>query len=120
MNRKPLAVIVIGAIVLLVVLIALSTGASLFLGEAPVVSTDKVALIKVEGLILDSEDVIEQLKKYSKNTSVKAIVLRIDSPGGAVVPSQEIYEEVTKIRRRKAQKVVTSMGSVAASGGYYI
>jgi protease-4 len=64
--------------------------------------------------------VIEQLKKYSKNASIKAIVLRIDSPGGAVVPSQEIYEEVRKLKARTNQKVVTSMGTVAASGGYYI
>jgi protease-4 len=64
--------------------------------------------------------VVEQLKKYSKNTAVKAIVLRIDSPGGAVVPSQEIYEEIGKIKADTKQKIVTSMGTVAASGGYYI
>jgi protease-4 len=120
MNKRPIAIFVIGGILLVVVLIALSTGASLFLGEAPVVATDKVALIKVEGVILDSEDVIDQLKKYSKNASVKAIVLRIDSPGGAVVPSQEIYEEIRKAKLQNNQKVVVSMGTVAASGGYYI
>lgn len=117
--KRPFTAIVIGILILVVVLIALSTGASLFLKEAPVVSADKIALIKVDGLILDSRDVIDQLKKYSKNSSVKAIVLRIDSPGGAVVPSQEIYEEIKKVRA-KNQKVITSMGTVAASGGYYI
>jgi len=120
MKKRPVAIIVIGLVVLVAVLIALSTAASLFLGEAPVVSSDKVALIRIEGIILDSKDVIEQLKKYSKNSSVKAIVLRIDSPGGAVVPSQEIYEEVKKVRAQGNQKIITSMGSVAASGGYYI
>jgi protease IV len=120
MNKKPVAIFVIGGLLLVVILIALSTGASLFLGEAPVVSSDKVALVKVEGVILDSEDVIDQLKKYSKNSSIKAIVLRIDSPGGAVVPSQEIYEEIRKVKLQNNQKVVTSMGTVAASGGYYI
>lgn len=120
MRKKPLAILVIGSIVAVVILIALSTGASLFLGEAPVVSSDKVALIKIEGVILDSTDVIEQLKKYGKNSSVKAIILRIDSPGGAVVPSQEIYEEVRKLKARTNQKIITSMGTVAASGGYYI
>lgn len=120
MNKKPIAIFVIGGIILAVVLIALSTGASLFLGETPVVAPDKVALIKVEGVIVDSEDVIDQLKKYSKNSSVKAIVLRIDSPGGAVVPSQEIYEELRKVKLQSNQKIVTSMGTVAASGGYYI
>lgn len=117
--KRPFTAIVIGILILVVVLVALSTGASLFLSETPVVSSDKVALIKIDGLILDSQDVIDQLKKYSKNSSVKAIVLRIDSPGGAVVPSQEIYEEIKKVRA-KNRKVITSMGTVAASGGYYI
>ncbi|HEY3347448.1 MAG TPA: signal peptide peptidase SppA [Nitrospirota bacterium] len=121
MNKKPIAAVVIGFIVLVVVIVALSAGASLFLGEAPVVSSDKVALVRVEGVILDSKGVIDQLKKYSKNPSVKAIVLRIDSPGGGVVPSQEIYEEVRKLKSIDRKIViVTSMGSVAASGGYYI
>ena len=79
---------------------------------------DKVALVRVSGIILDSTDVIEELKGYSKDRSVKAIVLRVDSPGGGVAPSQEIYEEILKIKENK--KVVVSMGSVAASGGYYI
>jgi protease-4 len=79
---------------------------------------EKVALIRVTGMIIDSTDVIDELKEYAKDSSVKAIVLRVDSPGGAVAPSQEIYEEVRKIKEHK--KVVVSMGSVAASGGYYI
>ncbi len=79
---------------------------------------EKVALVRVTGIILDSTDVIEELKEHSKNRSVKAIVLRVDSPGGGVAPSQEIYEEILKIKAKK--KVVVSMGSVAASGGYYI
>lgn len=79
---------------------------------------EKVALVRVTGIILDSTDVIEELKEHSKDSSVKAIVLRVDSPGGAVAPSQEIYEQILKIKKTK--KVVVSMGSVAASGGYYI
>ena len=79
---------------------------------------DKVALIRIEGPILDSKDVIDTLKDYVKDLSVKAIVLRVDSPGGAVAPSQEIYEEVRKAVAKKI--IVVSMGSVAASGGYYI
>jgi protease-4 len=80
----------------------------------------KVALITVEGVILDSKEVIEQLEKYRMNPSVKAIVLRINSPGGGVAPSQEIYEEILKIRQTDKTPVVASMGSVAASGGYYV
>jgi protease-4 len=79
---------------------------------------DRVALIRIEGVITDSRETTEELKEYMKNPSIKAIVLRIDSPGGAVAPSQEIYEEVRKAVSKK--KVLVSMGSVAASGGYYI
>jgi protease IV len=79
---------------------------------------DKVALIRIEGPIIDSKDAIDTLKDYVKDLSVKAIVLRVDSPGGAVAPSQEIYEEVRKAVAKKT--IVVSMGSVAASGGYYI
>ncbi len=81
---------------------------------------DKVALIRIEGVILDSREVIEELRRYKENPSIKAIVLRIDSPGGGVVPSQEIYAEVRKVRADGRIKLVASMGNVAASGGYYI
>lgn len=79
---------------------------------------DRIALIRIEGLITDSKETIDELKKYMKDPSVKAIVLRINSPGGAVAPAQEIYEEVKKAVAKK--KVLVSMGAVAASGGYYI
>jgi protease IV len=79
---------------------------------------DRIALINIEGLITDSRETTEELKEYVKNPSIKAIVLRIDSPGGAVAPAQEIYEEVRKAAVKK--KVLVSMGSIAASGGYYI
>ena len=79
---------------------------------------EKVALVRVTGVILDSTEVIDELKEYADNSSIKAVVLRVDSPGGAVAPSQEIYEEIVKIKRKK--KVIVSMGTVAASGGYYI
>lgn len=79
---------------------------------------DKVAIVRVEGPILDAKETIDELKEHVKDLSVKAIVLRVDSPGGAVAPSQEIYEEVRKAVAKKT--VVVSMGSTAASGGYYI
>jgi len=80
--------------------------------------TGKVAVIPIAGMISDSEPVIEQLKKFGSDNAVKAVVLRINSPGGGVAPSQEIYEEVRKLNARKP--VLASMGSIAASGGYYI
>jgi len=83
-------------------------------------SGEKIALIRVEGVILDSKEILDELEQFEKNPSVKALLLRIDSPGGAVAPSQEIYEEVKKLREKGEIKVVASMGSVAASGGYYI
>jgi protease-4 len=103
-------------IILLFVLLGLSAGIALFQKEMPI--GEKVAVVRVEGPILDSKNTIEDLKDYVTNQSVKAIILRVDSPGGAVAPSQEIYEEVRKAAAKK--KVVVSMGSVAASGGYYI
>ena len=99
--------------------IALSVLGS-FLSESGWVGGDKVAVVRIEGVILDSRETIEELRHYRDNPSVKAIVLRIDSPGGAVVPSQEIFAEVRKTRADGKIKLVTSMGNVAASGGYYI
>lgn len=81
---------------------------------------DRVALIRVEGVILDSQQTITELKRFADNPLVKAIVLRIDSPGGGVVPSQEIYDAVQRIRNKNNKAVIASMGTVAASGGYYI
>ncbi len=82
-------------------------------------SGDKIAVIDLKGVISSSEDVNRQLKKYRENHSIKAILLHIDSPGGGVVASQEMYEEVRKTREG-GMPVVVSMGSLAASGGYYV
>lgn len=80
----------------------------------------RIALIRIEGVIMDSREVIDELKTYKSSSGIKAILLRIDSPGGGVVPSQEIYGEIRKIRNEGEKKVIVSMGNVAASGGYYI
>jgi protease-4 len=79
---------------------------------------EKVGIIEIKGVIADSKQIIEQIKDFRDNDSVKSIVLRIDSPGGAVGPSQEIYREIRKTIEVK--KVIASLGSIAASGGYYI
>lgn len=81
-------------------------------------NTPGVGLVEVRGMITDSKEPIRQLRHFLKADQVKAVVLRVDSPGGVVGPSQEIYEEVRKLAAKK--KVVVSMGSLAASGGYYI
>jgi protease-4 len=74
--------------------------------------------VEIRGVITQSSGIIEEIHQYLEDEGVKAIILRIDSPGGGVGPSQEIHREILKIKSKK--KVVTSMGSVAASGGYYI
>jgi protease-4 len=79
---------------------------------------DKIAIIEIKGVITQSSGIIEEINQYQEDEGVKAIILRIDSPGGGVGPSQEIHREILRAKLKK--KVVTSMGSVAASGGYYI
>jgi protease-4 len=79
---------------------------------------DKIAIVEIKGVITQSSGIIEEINQYQEDEGVKAIILRIDSPGGGVGPSQEIHREILKVKSKK--KVVTSMGSVAASGGYYI
>ena len=79
---------------------------------------EKVGVIEIAGVITDTNDILHKIKQFREEPSVKAIVLRIDSPGGAVGPSQEIYREIRKTVKSKT--VIASMGAVAASGGYYI
>ncbi len=93
---------------------------NVFFPDLDLSSEDRIALIRVEGVILDAQTTVGELKRYGDNPSVKAIVLRIDSPGGGVVPSQEIHDAVQRIRTKNNKAVIASMGSVAASGGYYI
>ncbi|HSP34083.1 MAG TPA: signal peptide peptidase SppA [Thermoanaerobaculia bacterium] len=83
-------------------------------------SVQKVAVIPIEGEILDARDTVDLLRKYAKNSTVRAIVMRINSPGGAIAPSQEIYAEIRKVRRTSGKPIVASIDSVGASGAYYI
>lgn len=119
-KRHPILFAFLSLVVLTVIIFIASYALTIGTGIWSLIPGNKIALIRIEGIILDSREVIEELKEYNSNESVKAILLRIDSPGGAVAPSQEIYEEVKKIRDEGKKKIVTSMGSVAASGGYYI
>lgn len=90
------------------------------LPELLLAGKEGVAIVRVEGPILDSYQTVEELKTFSEDPLVKAIVVRIDSPGGGVAPSQEIYNAVRRVRKEKNKTVIASMGTVAASGGYYI
>lgn len=79
---------------------------------------DRVGIVEVLGPITDSKKVLKELKEFKETAGIKAVVVRVDSPGGSVGPSQEIYDAIRKLREKK--KVVASMGALAASGGFYI
>jgi len=104
--------------VLVVALLAIS-GLLTIMGRNSIpLAGDRIGLVRIEGPIIDSEKAIEEIRKYARDESIKAILMRVNSPGGAVAPSQEIYAEVKKAVQKKP--VVVSMGAVAASGAYYI
>ena len=77
-----------------------------------------IGIVEVRGVIAEADDVVETLKDFGESASVAAVVLRVESPGGAVGPSQEIYSAIGRLREKKP--VVASLGSLAASGGYYV
>jgi len=79
----------------------------------------RVAVVEIEGVILESEGVVRELTEHLENPAVRAVVIRVNSPGGVVAPTQEIYATVQRLRS-SGKPVVVSMGSVAASGGYYV
>jgi protease-4 len=114
-----LGVLALLAIGFTVVIIALVSGSSDKTETVTVGSGDKVAVVDLKGVIASSDEVVRQMKKYKNNSSIRAIVLHIDSPGGGVVASQEMYEEVRAVRDG-GKPVIVSMGSLAASGGYYV
>lgn len=80
----------------------------------------KIAIVPIEGEILESRETVERLRRYWDDRSVRGLVVRINSPGGAIVPSQEIYAEILRLRREGGKPIIASLDSVAASGGYYI
>jgi protease-4 len=119
--KKNTVIIIAGICIFLGLLfIGCVSIARLLLGvdEQKFVEKPGIGLVEVKGMILDSKETVRQLRHFLKKDDIKAVVLRVDSPGGVVAPSQEIYEEVRKFAAKK--KIVVSMGSLAASGGYYI
>jgi protease IV len=103
---------------LFAVMILVTIGSALFPDrwKSP---SGEIALVHVNGMLMDSRDIVRQLSDYRHDPQVRGIILRIDSPGGAVAPAQEIYGEIMKLRNDH-KTVYASMGTVAASGGYYI
>jgi|UniRef100_A0A7C4TI89 protease-4 len=80
--------------------------------------TGNIGVIEIEGVISNSKKIVRDIKQFAEDPSIRGILVRVDSPGGGVVASQEIYGELKKCRLKK--KVVVSMGALAASGGYYV
>ncbi len=101
-----------------VLIVALWFSGRYGLSEKLLTGQNDIAVIDIEGVLTKSKPVIERLLRLKKDENIKAIVLRINSPGGGVGPAQEIYTELLKLRNKK--KIIASMESVAASGGYYI
>ncbi len=116
MSRKRLFLALVTIFVLLVVFLTI-----IFYfedSEKGLVVNDGIGVIELIGVIKDGKEELRQLYEFGKNNRIKAIIIRIDTPGGAVGPSQEIYSEILKIKKKKP--VVASIGTIGASGGYYI
>ena len=119
MKKSPflLASLTIGAIFLFFLLVIFAAG--ILRGDSVVMPVgNKLGILEVRGMILDSDSLIRQIDEFRRSTGIKAVVLRVDSPGGGVGPSQEIHAELVRLAQEKP--LIVSMGSVAASGGYYL
>lgn len=118
-KRKPfgkaLLIFLLGA----GLLAALGAGVSSLLPGSVTGAGEKLALVEISGPIGDSSEIVRQLAMYRRDEGIRGIILRVDSPGGAVAPSQEIYDEVVKARE-SGKLIYASLGNTAASGGYYI
>jgi protease-4 len=123
MSRKTVIVLVVVGAALLAVMMGLML-AFFIAGSASDVSSLKtwgkgLGYIEIEGTIVDATETVRQLKALEHNSQVKGILIRVDSPGGVVTPSHEIYEEIRRVRDG-GMPIIVSMGTLAASGGYYV
>jgi len=120
MTKFWTAVGIVLALGLVMILLLTISVFFLVMGKHIMPGAEEVAIVNIVGEIYRSKSVVDLLHEYEKRPRVKAIVLRIDSPGGGVAATQEIYEEVNKIREKGEKPIIASLGSVAASGGYYV
>jgi protease IV len=81
---------------------------------------DKIGIVDLEGVILDPSEVVDDLRSFGDDDSIKAIILHVNSPGGGVAASEEIYREVKRVREEKHKRIVASIETVGASGAYYV
>ena len=118
-KKRPLLVSLFVLAGIFVFFLALALTAAHFTGRGnQFVLGEKVGVVEVLGAITSAQRTIDQLQKFGEDEAIKAIVLRVDSPGGGVGPSQEIHAEIQRLS--KVKPIVASMGSAAASGGYYV
>ena len=119
MKRHPILFSIFLILLIVGVMSAAVIGILHMSGDATgVVFKDQVALIDIRGVISEGKPITDLLVSYRENSNIKAIILHIDSPGGGVAPSQEVFTEVSRTRAEKP--VVAFLGNVAASGGYYV
>lgn len=114
-----IALIFVGVAFLVLAVSVTATGDRNFEYVTSGSGSEKIAVVELDFTIMDSKSIVRQFKKYREDKSIKAIVLRVNSPGGGVAASQEMYEEVKKTRD-SGKPVIVSFGSIAASGGYYV
>jgi protease-4 len=128
--KYPFLYLVLASGLLAAVLVALNAGSGRRGLNPSVLADDHVAVVDIAGVLTSSHavsrgtssarSIIEELEKHGDDSSVRALVLRIDSPGGTVVAAQEVYAAVTRLREEKKKPVIASIADVGASGGYYI
>lgn len=102
-------------LVLVISMFSRRRSGSLIIGKGP-----RIGIVEVKGLLLDSEKVVRQLERFNRRKDIDAILVRVDSPGGTVAASQEIYEKIRRIRDDGQKPIIASMGTVAASGGLMV
>lgn len=118
-RRHPYLFFMLVSLALFTILTLGFMALSAWIGRTPGdISGEAVGVVEIEGAIVDARETLDVIRRFREDEEIKAIVIRIDSPGGAVGPSQEIYREIRKTVPTK--RVVASMGAVAASGGYYV
>ena len=105
-------------IIIVIVAAAIIIGLAIGFGMKSMSYGGNIGVIEIENVISSAKHVVRDLKRFGEDPSIKAVLIHVDSPGGGVAASQEIYEQVKKVKAKK--KVVVSMGAVAASGGYYV
>ena len=112
-SNKKYSYWIVGVIIFIIILSIIPWNDTLFSGP-------KVGVVEINKPIMDSKKIVEDLNYFHRKSNVVAIVVRLDTPGGGVAASQEVYDKVKKMSAESNKPVIASMGGVAASGGYYI